>query len=235
MKDNKLINEMVKYRMKNICIYEENDSDKDMRDLWQKEEIQVLKDNYIKLGGAMAVQSLLPWRSHRSILGKARGLGLRIVYTQPELHLSELEKAYIAGIMDGEGFIGLIHSYRAKRQCNHFQPKVDMSNTDERLIDWLKTRLSSLKPFVETKPARDLTNQKPVHHLMLFGPERISIFLEQIIPYMIIKKEMAEILLKYTKSRLGLRKGSPYTIDPEKTYQLLRSMNQKGLRPGERQ
>lgn len=52
--------------------------------------------------------------------------------------LSDIERGYIAGLVDGEGSISVT---RIKQQSHHLGVMVSVCNTDVRMIDWLVERL----------------------------------------------------------------------------------------------
>jgi hypothetical protein len=92
--------------------------------------------------------------------------------------LTTADKAYIAGIIDGEGHIDL----RFK--------KVDVSNTNNDLIQWLIKKVGG---FIVVKPNYNVKHKKSWSwRLAAVGSRGL---LKEILPYLIIKKETAEKLL----------------------------------------
>lgn len=127
--------------------------------------------------------------------------------------------AYAAGIIDGEGSIS-IHK-KEKSRC--FVLAVQVGVTDYELVDWLQFffggHINSYQPKGE---------RKVVHIWRLFGTQAQE-FIEQIKPYLILKKYKAELAISF---RVG---GSwdEHEILYEK-YCSLRSTKANHLRGGYR-
>ena len=51
--------------------------------------------------------------------------------------MKPLEKAYIAGIIDGEGTITLVR----KHQNENYSPEVSVANTNIGLLNWIKEKV----------------------------------------------------------------------------------------------
>ncbi len=144
---------------------------------------------------------MLPARTWDAIKLRARGLGL---VRNPDVfshaarhesvigHLSESERSYIAGILDGEGCIIFQRVRRAKHDDALVPYKVSVSicNTSRRMIEWINERI----------PARvyiDRTGNpqwRKRYNWMLCGMLRSRIFCHEIAPYLIIKREQAELM-----------------------------------------
>lgn len=191
--------------------------------LWTIEEEDIMRTHYEELGPKII--KLLPNRSACSIRGKAGLMGLRKMHLAKKLNLTETEKAYIAGIVDGEGYIGMIKGWRNTGR-QYFTPVIKISNTDIRIIDWLKDKLEGLNLFNDVKPETE--TQKKVNNLQISGPPSVQALLEQIYPYMIIKKDKAEVIMQFTSTRINKPISYPYDIDPMPIATKLNQMNKKG-------
>lgn len=107
--------------------------------------------------------------------------------------LTEIEKAYIAGILDGEGSIMLTTLHKNQTPS----PVVAIASTDKELLDWLKEKIGG---SICIKPPRKETHNvswdwKIAHNLALE-------FLKDILPYMRIQRKIrrAELLLSEYKN-----------------------------------
>ncbi len=106
--------------------------------------------------------------------------------------LTDTEASYIAGILDGEGTI-----YFHKNG-----PRIIIGNTHRELMEWLSTLLK-----------RNLTQQKgrtpsgerktPFWVLSVYRKADVLFLLEQISPYVIVKKEKVERAIKMLLEERG--------------------------------
>lgn len=111
--------------------------------------------------------------------------------------MQNLTRAYIAGIIDGEGHIG-IHIRSSKNGRTAWLPVVRVSSSSEELIQWLTEHAG-------------MGHVNRLNSGMIFWtPDRQGQvdLLEQVLPYLVIKKRQAEILLEYYRDRpLYVSKG----------------------------
>lgn len=101
--------------------------------------------------------------------------------------LSDVECAYLAGLFDGEGTIGY-YDYR-----NRHESTVMITNTDPRVMNWLLEKIG----YGTVSTIRNTYNRRKhvVHHWRISNKPRVTDFLEAIQPYLIIKKDQADLLL----------------------------------------
>ncbi len=108
--------------------------------------------------------------------------------------MRKTDLAYTAGIIDGEGSIGL-YIHRGK---GDYVLRVEVGNTNEWLIQWLKfafggsTRLHSGQP----------ENHKPLWCWQIQGVKALG-FLELVYPYLRLKKPQAGVAIEFQKVRRG--------------------------------
>lgn len=102
------------------------------------------------------------------------------------------EIAYLAGIFDGEGYVGISHN-GIKAKYKQYTLKLAITNTNLDLINWLMHRfdfyLLKRKKYVNT------FNRKQVYQCLIQGNKVIDM-LNLIYPYLIIKKNKAALILK---------------------------------------
>lgn len=108
--------------------------------------------------------------------------------------VDEADKGWTAGIIDGEGSIGIYLCPGATRKG--FQLAIEVSNSDTRMISRLKELWGGW-----TKPR---TKQKSFHKQQwrwgLSSREAME-FLEIIFPYLISKKEQALLAIEFQKRK----------------------------------
>lgn len=116
--------------------------------------------------------------------------------------LTGFEIGYYAGLFDGEGHIAI------GKKAKYFQPQIEVTMVNkeipQRFRDTFGGCILTRKRNHKNKNWRDATMW------CLTGFEHIVNFLTIIRPYLIEKKEQAEIMIKFCNSRekkIGTRKG----------------------------
>jgi hypothetical protein len=117
------------------------------------------------------------------------------------------ELAWLAGIVDGEGYIG-VQYYNTRKRNISISAELSICNTDEQIIFKSQNIIQKLgvNPYIQTymyglknKP-KNKKQQKIVVHRM----KQLSIVLKNINPYLTgNKKERAELVLEFCKSRMA--------------------------------
>lgn len=148
--------------------------------------------------------------------------------------MDELEKAYIAGIFDGEGTIGIrkrFRNYRSMRE--YWECNVAVANTNEDLMLWLQSRIGGYLSSHQHKNP----NCKRNYILKLRAYEARHV-LPQLLPYLRIKRTQADVVLAFLFDQQ--RYPKPGTIGhPDRViefrrdlYKVASIMNAKGVSNG---
>lgn len=170
---------------------------------WSTKEVETLKRLYPRT--RTAELSHILGRSRMAIRVKASLLKVKAdnAYhhiNNPEINqydsLSQAERAYIAGIIDGEGTIGWQNhhtKYTPKKRYTYRLPYISISNTNEELMRWLHARLKgSLCRALHKNP-----KWAPCWGLHLRGNLQVKKLLIVLLPYLIVKKEKAAEILNH--------------------------------------
>jgi len=125
----------------------------------------------------------------------------------------EADLAYMAGIVDGEGcfFIGKIPKKKGDGYVSeHYRGLLKIDNTDKRLIEWIDTVFSG----TSSAQCRTTSSRKFEREIFTWNAtgDRLLDMCEQLIPYLVIKKEQCDIMIKFRKSYIG-RLGSNKVSD----------------------
>lgn len=105
--------------------------------------------------------------------------------------MKEAEKAYLAGIVDGEGTVTL-----SKNRSNQTpSPEVAIANNSLELLEWVRSRFGGT---IVSKKKR-LKHHRDSYAWALRYDKALG-FLKKIRPYLIVKKAQADLILKYYKS-----------------------------------
>jgi hypothetical protein len=133
------------------------------------------------------------------------------------MELTTAEKAYIAGIIDGEGHVG-IQSVK-----DGFYLKIVISNSSKALIDWLLERLPN--KYVQKREAGHSTNTKDIYNLHISGKDAQEL-LSQIQEYLVIKKEQCAIALQFPI--VGRSMSDDQKLSQAMCYIAIRKLTERG-------
>ena len=150
--------------------------------------------------------------------------------------LTEVEKAYLAGIIDGEGSISLARSH-ARSSAKYVYPLVRIANTDLGLIDWVKSRVP--------EGHRGYTSRlhdrcKDVYHVAWASNEAVTV-LKEVLPYLTVKRFRAELVIRLWEDNQRARKeaggylGNGHPIPTwlherrESAFAELQTLNKRGV------
>lgn len=115
------------------------------------------------------------------------------LYKSEMKKLNDLEIGYLAGLIDGEGTIGLVCTKRNGE--NNYNPQVNITNTNLTLLDWC---LATTGIGIISIHNIYLSNskRKDCYYWRLRNNEILE-FLPIILPILIIKQRQAELVLEY--------------------------------------
>jgi hypothetical protein len=131
----------------------------------------------------------------------------------------ETDKAWFAGIIDGEGCISLV------KRGKHFVPSVKVANTNETLINRCKQLLSEagIEYYVRYSDRTERKNAKPAWEIAMESRPRVISFLTLIYPYLVAKQTQADLVLDWCS------KGKRKKEDTEVNYiPNIRKLNLRG-------
>jgi len=191
---------------------------------WSQQEIEFLKQNY----------GIIPTREIASKLGrtlfavqnkvkKLRKKGELGHYSDklPTLKCSETDKAYLAGLIDGDGSICL-----NKEKRRYYRLNVEVSSRNKDHLEYIQRIFGGY--IVES-----MKNGAKLYVWMCRGRQAEAV-LRAIAPYLILKKKQAEIALEYRDMfrNKGKNRFNPLTPEEikrrEEIYNSLRKINRKG-------
>ena len=172
--------------------------------LWSDEEKEYLRQNYV-LGDPAEISKRLA-RKWRTICCYAKGLGLHrkgLRYDKPTLTLSDIEKSYIAGFLDGEGSISLTATKRKSGRCN-YTVRICIGNTNFDVMTWISERVDKpLEPVdLPRIDRRGIRLNMAFYRLVIQDFGAIEVLLQMLLPYLIVKKHQAELALKWVSHQL---------------------------------
>lgn len=110
---------------------------------------------------------------------------------------TQTQLAYLAGILDGEGSI-YIQSRIRNNSINYF-PRFQVVNTNQDLLNWIKEIFGGT---VYEKPRKHLNPKWKMQYEWFSNREQLDKILPLLVPFLIIKKKHAEIMLEFRKTFL---------------------------------
>jgi len=110
--------------------------------------------------------------------------------------MENTELAYLAGIIDGEGYINI----QWVESSHSFYLQLTITNSNLELIDWIRERIIGC--YFHRREAGYSTNTVPVFTLQLNGKKTQSL-LKQLLPFLIVKRAKATIALEFPIGRSG--------------------------------
>jgi len=115
----------------------------------------------------------------------------------------KIKLAYLAGIIDGEGSFCIGQDSRHKKS---FNPRLQISNTDQNLINWLST---NFKGLIYSYTSLKNPHWKKRFQWIAQKKEILDICIK-IYPYLVIKKEHAQIMIEFRQTYNQWRgRGNP--------------------------
>lgn len=199
-----------------------------LKNMWTTKEVELIKSYYSDTSKEEMVK-LIPLRTWEQIKCKAWDLGLKMsskLKAQIDVScLTEGEKGYIAGFVDGEGTIGM-SKYVAVNGKIGLATHLTIANTNREVLEWLKSK-TRLKREFRTYRSHKI-NRKSVHAININRMGDVLAFLTAILPYLIVKKKQAELMVEYCRGRLSSW-PKPLTEKDLEFYSQIKALNKRGL------
>jgi len=145
--------------------------------------------------------------------------------------LTELEKVWLAAMIDGEGTIGIYRSRRPKcRSGWRYYPVVSINNTNRRIIDKFAkltdTWITRIRNYMPKNP-----NGKRIYNAEI-RYKAVGAFLEQIRPYLIAKGDQADLAFEFIELQRGVGQRNYHLLEPfNDLYIRSRLLNHRGREP----
>ena len=143
-------------------------------------------------------------------------------------YLTEAEKGYLAGIIDGEGCIRLAR--KKKKKINVYVACVIVTNTNLELLQFLKDTTAIGIIYKYEKAGKQ--NWNPCHRWQIVTKQAREL-LEILLPYLRLKKEVARLVLSSPIISKGWKlKGYPIKSlksEQETIFYKIKELNFRGI------
>ena len=140
--------------------------------------------------------------------------------------MDETTRAYLAGLVDGEGSITIRKTSRQRTNTHQYSLQLVIANTSLKLSKWMS--VLGIKGYIWN---RNAINQNPKWRLSFtyhFNGKEARDLLWLLLPYLVIKPEQARLGINFCEVK-GFHQGyrpSPETIDMlEIMYQQMSDLN----------
>ncbi len=114
---------------------------------------------------------------------------------------SDERLAYMAGIIDGEGTISIFRSFNSSKGKRYpcYCARLNVYNSDERLMLWLKDNFGGSFRIVKRKEERDTSRWKPAYIWEIGRLAAVDV-IKAVLPYLVIKQAQANLFLEFRKT-----------------------------------
>jgi len=138
--------------------------------------------------------------------------------------LSETDKAYLAGILDGEGCISF-----GSRAGKYLTVTLQVTNTNFELIKWLIGHLGAGNWYGY---APRVGNRRPCYLWSVAG-KRATDIIRQVLPYLVLKRPQAELTIALPRFK-NASPGKPTMTEKDYAFnglllRQMRELNRRGL------
>jgi hypothetical protein len=128
--------------------------------------------------------------------------------------------AYIAGFIDGEGCISVTTKKNTYGMLT-YDPYIQVTNTNKAVLEFCRYVLGFGNIKVKHS---DRANTRDYYILYIWGKAKVKIALSIILPYLIVKKGVAELVLKLASQELYAHP----TMQDQEVIEEIRVLNKKG-------
>lgn len=135
--------------------------------------------------------------------------------------MTDTEAAYIAGLIDGEGCLTI-----GKKTKDRYNAHLSIANSNRKILEWvvIKTKLG----IIYSRPG---TIKSKVVYRVEFRVNEIAALLITILPFLVGKREQADLLLEFIGCRHTPGRG-PKPIELRIQHELIceeiRALNKRG-------
>lgn len=139
--------------------------------------------------------------------------------------MNEAEAAYAAGIFDGEGHVGISVVKNGRGYVYH-RLMINVTSTNLEVLQWLFERWNG----VLHNPRYFAKEEWRTAHRWTAADGRAMRFLQNIEPYLIIKREQAQLAIQFqqTKGKGGFGSTPPDLEARESLRKQISSLNRSG-------
>jgi len=147
-------------------------------------------------------------------------------------NLTKTERAYLAGLWDGEGSITLWKHIRKESGKPRLIASLVFTNTNLEMIDFVQSKLEDSGATFHRHKSSFKGRSKDCYQLTSRNRESVERTIKILMPYLIAKKEQAQIVLAFVRSRkeqMKKTKGRPSNTTKYTSKEFEMEQNIRGL------
>ena len=139
--------------------------------------------------------------------------------------VTETDKAYLAGIIDGEGYIGIGMNKGTDNRQPQYVLRISIAQSNQPFLVCLRDKWGGLGSICVNRSPR----QAKVGYRWHISANQAASILEDILPYLVIKKPQAELALEFqvTRGKPWKRVSEDELVVREGFKQRISSLNQQ--------
>lgn len=124
-----------------------------------------------------------------------------------QVPLAPTDAAYLAGLIDGEGYVGLVRFGKRASGEVAIYPRLTIAMTDKAIVNWVDV----LTGYIGTRGVLDRHNPKhrPAYQWHANGKAAEAV-LAQVLPYMRVKRRQALALLRFVAAETPKQRASVF-------------------------
>jgi len=142
-----------------------------------------------------------------------------------------IKMAYIAGALDGDGSFCLGKSYQVQAPSPQYRPIIRLSSSKKEMVEFLKEEFGGNIIYRKPYTSKDGIVRKENWSWAVYGLTRCPSIIEEVLPYLHVRKERAEFLLDYIKNNPFKRGSAKLSFDilqnREDAYLKMKRFNEK--------
>lgn len=123
------------------------------------------------------------------------------------MDFNNLDMCYLAGMFDGDGSFSLIKKVEVEKRSPLYFPLIQLGAKGNELIDLLKKEFGGYINLAKAKTGKDGIQRQDFFRFKLEKNNKCKPFLEKIMPFLKLKKDRAELLLKFIEEN-PFKRGS---------------------------
>lgn len=144
------------------------------------------------------------------------------------LNLTSEEKAYIAGIIDGEGCISA--SSIKTRRSTTIKIRLIISNSNKKLSKWLLSKIGIGYIREHSNKRNKRNNWKLQWAYEISSAKSLNILLNEVLIFLILKKPQATLAIELAELQTKSKRNGKFNADKQKQIMLeIKKLNKKGL------
>lgn len=142
--------------------------------------------------------------------------------------IPEAKLGWVAGIVDGEGYIGVVKAIDKRRNTFTLMPRVDISSTTRVMQEELRQILGFGCVYNKTAHQKRKPNERPQYTWGIWSAAVVGPFLTVIEPYLVVKRGISSVVREFCERRM-VNDMKPYTSDDIETLKTVHRLNQRGV------